>query len=215
MSKSTKVIAALGVAAGLGVAALPAATFADSTTYTVPLAVNINESLNLEGTTTGEFASNAGVTLAAGESDLNSKTVFTANYNKAGGWKVTVAGTNDAAQQSGSTLWNNATSGQGQSIAPFASGKSYTPAEGKIVLGDGDPSGWGITVTDVADDVTTGTGYSATAYTGITANAVVASTSTTGNAGKSFTVNYGVALADGQAAGNYKGNLTYTLEANN
>ena len=201
MSKSTKIIAALGVAAGLGVAALPAATFAD-TTVVVPLAVTIEETLSLSGVTTGDFASTSGITLTAGQNNSASKTVLTAISNNGTGWKVTVAGTDDETQQSGSTLYN-ATTG-GQSIAPFSS---------KVTdLDDNETSGWGIKLSDLATGVTAGD-FTTDGWTGVSSenDTVVASSAPSGTGGKTFTANYGIDLADTQASGTYKGSITYTI----
>lgn len=213
MSKSTKIIAALGVAAGLGIAALPAATFAD-TSVAVPVRVNIEDTLALSGITTGDFASTEGLDLVAGSYDVTSQTVFTATSNNNSGWHVTVAGTDDTTQQSGSTLYN-ATTG-GQSIAPFSTAvPAADPGSDGDWIGKAGDSGWGIMLDNLATGVSAGANYSTSSYMGVTAAGnVVTSATTSGTAGKSFTVKYGVRLADTQAAGDYKGNITYTI-ANN
>ncbi len=221
MSKSTKIIAALGVAAGLGVAALPAASFAETysgsingaaitandTGFVQPLAVNIANTLSLSGTTTGSFASADGVTLTAGQQDSNSQTVWTAICNDSDGWTVTVAPSSATKQQS-ATLYNG-TGDDADSIAPFAS--EVTIANFATTT----TSGWGILLANLATGVSAGSDFTTTGYNGVSgSNQVVTSAATSGTAGKNFTTKYGVTTADTQAGGEYKGSITFTIAAN-
>lgn len=217
MSKSTKIIAALGVAAGLGVAALPAATFAAETVQTVPLKVVVADSFELSVTSTadttdpetgevtkGAFTGATGVALAAGASDNASSSTILAKSNRTGGYKVTVAGTGSD-WNNGTTLKRSATDADG--IAPYENPVTYDGFENYSTT-----TGWGIRIASSDEGVTTGN-FNATTYTGVsgTNNIIEYSETTSGNAGKSVVANYGVSLKDGQPAGTYIGNITYTL----
>ena len=200
MSKSTKIIAALGVAAGLGIAALPAATFA-ATSVEVPLKVTIDDVLSLSGVTTGDFASTTGITLEAGQNDAQSQTVWTATSNDTDGWTVTVAPTTN-----GSNVLTNATN---ETIDPFATEVTD--------LSENTTSGWGIKLNNLADGVSAATSaFTTTGFKGVTTgpDQVVTSSAPSGTAGKNFTTIYGVDLADDQAAGVYAGSITFTIAAN-
>lgn len=85
MTKSTKIIAALGVIAGLGVAALPIGAFAAST-QEVTVKVNIDSSISL-----GVDQAMTQVTMAPNQADSTSlKTKLTVATNNAAGYKLEV-----------------------------------------------------------------------------------------------------------------------------
>ena len=204
MSKSTKVIAALGVAAGLGIAALPAATFAEAqyTNNVVPLKVIINDTLSLAGVTTGDFASTEGLTLAAGQNDSTSKTVWTAISNDTDGWTVSVAPTD-----TGTNILSNGVAAD--DISPFTSEVTD--------LSTNTTSGWGIKLNNLAQAVSaTGSHFTTSGFTGVTTgpDQVVTSSTTSGTAGQTFETIYGIDLADDQAAGTYSGSITFTIAGN-
>lgn len=115
MTKSTKIIAAIGVIAGLGVAALPVGAFAVST-QDVTVKVNIDSSISL-----GVDQNTTQVTMAPNQADSSSlKTKLTVSTNNAAGYKLEVkdkdadtslkSGTNTipaaAAVSAGTAAWN-------------------------------------------------------------------------------------------------------------
>lgn len=115
MTKSTKIIAALGVIAGLGVAALPIGAFAAST-QEVTVKVNIDSSISL-----GVDQAMTQVTMAPNQANTTSlKTKLTVATNNAAGYKLEVkdkdadtslkSGTNTipaaASVAAGTSAWN-------------------------------------------------------------------------------------------------------------
>ena len=214
MSKSTKVIAGLGVVAALGVAALPLASFATSGDYgTVAVSATVPDaiSMTIDGTaTTGSgVAGNAvafgnvaqgAIAVSDGSTIQNNVTVISSNaaYN----FKVTntSAGTNGALKSTTSE------------IAPFAT--ATKPATGQST------SGWGFRVTK------TGGAISATAYDDATlmdgsdkTYIGVPTTETTLDAVNApaaavtgtYTMEYGLQVSDSQASGTYNGSITYKV----
>ncbi len=175
-------------AASLAVAAMPVVGVfaADTTTQTDTLSVTIDQACTISSAThtdgSGTWSSTSGdATLSA--------TMIAGNYNTAFG-------------QTSLNIFCNDTDGWTVSVVTpdLASGSDTIPFSGTAITG------------------ATTSGYSLTA-SGTGANGVLAksgdtiatNSSETKNAGDTFTVTYGIAVADGQAAGTYTGNVVYTL----
>ena len=209
MSKSTKVIAALGVAAGLGIAALPAASFA-ATTQDVPLTVTVPDVLDLEiGSQTGDFITDTtdGIELTPAAGDMSSSHTLTAKANGSStGWNITVASTDTESHQETSTLYNAASGGD--SIAPYASEKTTAQVTAAAT------TGWGIKLANAISGNTSPSVFTTTGYSYTEGGVVFSGDSPTITAGVTGTVGYGVSVADGAPSGTYKGSITYTI-ANN
>ena len=221
MSKSTKVIAALGVAAGLGIAALPAASFAATTAdvelqFTVPDALSISvDSADVD----------FGDILAGASDTATTETTITANATT--GYNLTVAATSATSATATSAVFT-ATHGA-TPLAPWAINAAIAPADL-----DEAAAGWGMKLN--AMPTTAGVTYTpgsivTTAYNGVPNTAVSdedptdptftpnsATIYTTGALTTQITdepqIDYAVKLPDNQAAGVYTANITYTV-ANN
>ena len=208
MSKSTKVIAALGVVAGLGVAALPAFTYAASTSGNVELEVTVQPgiAMTIEGNSDGgapgviaedptgiAAAFNLG-TIDAGPS--SSKTTMTQNTvkedmtstikvytNNAGGYTLTVEDQDSVtALKSGSNAIN----------AISTPAASLTGGQGV----------WGLKGGDLGDN-----------YTGVPANGTpltVVAAGLQNNSGDTTVITYGVSTSAAQAQGVYTDTIVYT-----
>lgn len=113
MSKSTKIIAALGVVAGLGVAALPLSTYAATDSKDVTFSVEVGESISLavdNATVATTTALAAGQALTSGLT-----TTATVITNAAGGYTLTIAD-KDADTNLVGTTDTNATIATGASL---------------------------------------------------------------------------------------------------
>ena len=207
MSKSTKVIAGLGVVAALGVAALPLASFATSGDYgTVAVSATVPDaiSMTIDGTaTTGSGV--AGNAVAFGNVATGAIAVSdgsTIKYNVAYNFKVQNTSNSGAGDLASST----------STIAPFATATKPTTGQST--------SGWGFRVTKTSgtisatayDDATLMDGADKT-YIGVptsetTLDAVAApAAAITGT----YTMEYGLQVSNDQASGTYTGSITYKV----
>lgn len=215
MSKSTKIIAGLGVAAALGVAALPVASFAADYSATVPVKATVANSIKIEvkdnNATTpawvaaqqadaggvnafadlttvdfGNIAPGAGTSLAA-QTELRVTTNYPAGY--------TISATTtdlDHASQAGVDI-------------PAFSTDTAIAATGNTT------SGWGINVQRTTNTATYLIG-SATEYNGNDGTAAFETQSgLTGLTANEYTVGYGINVADDQASGEYNGSVTFKV----
>lgn len=215
MSKSTKIIAGFGVAAALGVAALPLASFATSGDYgTVAVSAVVPDAISMtidgnapeEGVAAGNNVAFGNVAQGAfAESDgttiKNNVTVISSNaaYN----FKV----------QNTSTGANGALASATSTIAPFA--EATKPAANQATSGWGfrvTKDGGAISATDY-DNATLKDASEAKTYIGVpttetTLDAVAApSASTTGT----YTMEYGIQVGTSQASGTYNGSIIYKV----
>ena len=241
--KSTKIIAAAGVVAGLGVAALPALTFAvgvngqaDIYAEVLPaIAMTIvgnNDDTDGAGTSSEQEYTTNPVTAGVGVSAPNGVTAIgsyiPSSMDIANGRSssyifllpnATVDGNDTNGFKSTVTVYTNATSGYHLAI------KADTSTDlTKIGASDVIPAG---TITSPATtfDLSAGTaawGYkvntSATGgvgYKAITLSDVdIETTATASTSGDATEVYYGVATAADQATGVYKGTVVYTATTN-
>lgn len=188
MSKTTKIIAGLGVAA-LAVAVVPAAvTYADCTNNTTThectatYSVSVNETLTLAYTAgTGNAAS---VANGAYKDDLDGGTL-TATTNYVGGYTIKVKSSTASSALTGT----NGTIPAGTSLA-------------------GSASNWALKASGT-DAVATS--WFAVVGSGSEATLVAQSSSPTSTSGTATTITYGVSVASNQPAGSYSNTVTYTM----
>lgn len=187
MSKMAKTIAALGVVAGLGVAALPLSSYAATTNN--PASVDVLATV--QGTvsmTVSEEEVNVGQVMPGGETASKS-TIVTASSTNAKGCKVemTDSDTNTAMLQ----IDANGDPKNGGGVIP---------------TGDltGTTSGWGYSIDN-------GTSYKAVPAVNGTPAEII---NTSDTSEKSSTVTFGVKAASDQAEGNYKSTVVFTATVN-
>ena len=222
MSKSTKVIAALGVAAGLGIAALPAASFAvQSDTASVGIEVEVTDMIQLsvtgteDSTHTVDQGADAYVQATMGPNAAKVKTGTAAVVtNNVGGYTLSVA----PFSAGSSTLKNGADTQDPEydTIAPFATAATFTAGTGETV-DSFDVDGWGITYTNTG--ATSGTipaDVVAGKYIGISNSTTMLSTSASATEASPNTTNisYGFQTKDEQKTGTYTGKILYTATNN-
>lgn len=196
MSKSTKVIAALGVAAGLGVAALPAATFAATAqSRQVQITANVGEThtiaVDANSVSTGD--------LNPGATDATLSSTITVDSNNPTGYSVTIAASGTEGHVS--DLWN---AGASSAIPAFSTPQSTLT---------GGTAGWGV---KLGAAYTGATVLNPDTYVGLGATGsqvVYTNNAVSGNLENEYVVNYGIALDSNQPTGAYSGAVTYTLSA--
>ncbi len=206
MSKMTTAIAALGVVAGLGVAAMPLATYAD-TTRDVPLKLTVEETIEISTSSDDDpFTKVNDVVLSTDNKGDN------ADYASKG-FEVFVK--------------TNASNGY------TISAKSTTPGETALKTTDGNKipasnalaagtSAWAYKVTPgtQGDGATAPGETNMSAWTAITDTDAVIYTATqkkggisTANKGLGTGVTFGASISNSQAAGDYTGSVTFTAAA--
>lgn len=220
MSKSTKVIAGLGVVAALGVAALPLASFATSGDYgTVAVSATVPDaiSMTIDGTATTasgvagnavNFGNVAQGAIAESDGTTIKNNVTVVSSNAAYNFKVT----NTSTGQSGGSGTAGALGSSTSEIEAFASATKPTASQ--------TTSGWGFRVTktsgtlsNTAYDASTLISGSDKTYIGVpttetTLDAVATpASSTTGT----YTMEYGIQISTTQASGTYTGSITYKV----
>lgn len=210
MTKSTKIIAGLGVAAALGVAALPVASYAANYSATVPVQATVANSVKIEikdmnasspAWTSAQQADAAGTNAFANLTAVNFGTAINpgAGVSKADQTEIRVT-TN---YPSGYTIGAVTTALTGDPTGSIAAFESATA----VAASGNTASGWGISVQKNADAYVLG---SANTYTG--SNGVFETVSgLTGKTVNTYVANYGLNVAEDQAAGNYSGSVTYTV----
>lgn len=208
MRKSSKLIAGLGVVAGLGVALAPLGAFADVATptrtdvirFTNSEACTVNN-VALDGTTVdlynyydGEVTPGNVVTLdatkivdASDPETSATEQVFTIKCNSATGYRVVANATNPTGQDANNT--------------------SVTVPAGTAI--DGNTSFWAAQVTATGNLTSTN---GANFFAINASNQKVASNAAgSAAAGDSFTVAYKIGAANALKAGRYEGQVVYTI----
>lgn len=191
MSKSIGVLVALGVVGGLGVAALPLSTYADGTPKSedvgITLTLDDELQISVDKSTTDKVD-------LSGEDHTGDATV-TVKTNNTKGYNLGIKGS-AATNATALTSTTNA-----NDVIAAAAGTISNPA-----ALDTTKSEWGYRL------ATWETGK----FAGVTGkNDVIKTTSApTTSAGDATVVTFGVSIADGQAAGTYEGQVTFTATNN-
>lgn len=223
MSKSTKIIAGLGVVAALGVAALPVASFADDYgTHTVTVSAEVGGSITAKvatGTnpTPSTWASTGTIqfgNLAGGDMLVHDDTTqIDVETNYPNGYSLTAEA---------EALANNVTGGGEISLTNGATITGTASAKGTY---NGATSVWGIKVTKTAYDYTNtdwassasalsaGSDYSSTDFVSKATGTIDESGAISATTRNKYDINYGIAIASNQASGSYSGDIEYTLTA--
>ena len=227
MSNMTKAIAVLGVVAGLGVAALPLSSYAAEVVWDAEGAAD-DSVTNMGGTGSSAWVSRDKLSIATtvgsatltadnanGDADKNiwaanpiNVTVITKN---AGGYKLTIAGTAGSGENN-ATVKNALTNETGDMIEAGTLGDADTKSTWGIKVAAG--SGEGIVGGTIADSLKNWTLVPAANPAegennqgGLT---IMSSNKATVEAGETAAVTFGAKIVDGQAAGSYKGRVTFT-----
>ncbi len=235
MSKTTKIIAALGVVAGLGVAALPAFTYAAETVNgSVDLRVDVVPAIAMTITGNNDNNSHGGSgngavdvfnpATAASSSIDGHTTPAAATTVASSSWasllpNAVVNGNDTNGFKSTINVYTNNVTGYTLNVKDADTTLALTGANGTIAAG---------TVTDPATtfDLVAGTaawGYvvdtasaDGTGYTPIDSDdAQVKTRATKTSDGEQTVVYYGVATASDQATGTYTDTIVYTATTNN
>ena len=223
MSKMSKTIAILGVVAGLGVAALPLSTYADtivdgtapdtakdgvvSGDTTVKLTIKDELSMELSKDTTEGNE----VDLADGSAPVPMTVKVITNGSK--GYNLNLKG---SATDNPTSLTND----DGDQILSAAA-KFAAPAS----LSNATNSEWGYNVANENANLSTESAAAIAKfkdgtdllYAGVISGAgdeIVNVTKPTGSAGDTTTVTFAAAIKDGQASGEYTGKVTFTASNN-
>ncbi len=202
MRKSTKICAALGVVAGLGVAVAPLSVFADTPTRTDTLNITVNLActVNTKQLTETESVTNTyNVTLDPGHeevftpenADANGKEtgLFTIECNDPTGYKIVANPTNPTGQDTTNT--------------------GITIPAGTAISGN--TSYWAASIS-VTGNLTADLNDSGE-YAAITTSGQKVAHNDAGSAagGDSFYVNYKAGASTALKAGHYRGQVAYTL----
>ena len=216
MSKSTKIIAGLGVAAALGVAALPVASFAADYSATVPVKATVANSIKIEvrdnnADTPAWVAAQRADNPTDGNAFANLTTVDFGNVAPG-------AGTSLAAQTelrvttnypAGYTISATTTDLDHETQAGVAI-PDFDTATAIAATGNA-TSGWGINVQRTTNSPAYLIG-SATEYNGNDGTSAFETQSgLTGLTSNEYTVGYGINVAEDQASGEYNGSVTFKV----
>ena len=200
MSKTTNALLALGVVAGLGAAALPLSSYAvDPVTKDVGVTLKIEDTLEIEADK--DNADNKVDLTGDGHSGAVNVTVKTNNQT---GYNLNLKG-------SAGTNATSLTSENGDQIAA-AAGTFDTPAALSTTTSE-----WGYSVANTNANLHTGlTQFTGSVYAGVSAagQEIVNINKPTGDAGDKTTVTFAASIADGQPAGTYDGQVTFTATNN-
>ena len=217
--KSTKIIAVAGVVAGLGVAALPALTFAASVSGEVVVSADVQSAIAMTIAGNDDTTGHTGVDVynpAVQNGAVGNHTGGTL-YNEsalqlqASGSKVSIlpnAVSNDSTFKSTITVFTNATAGytltlkDSDGTTALTNGSNTIPATESTTLSAG-TAAWGYKVGSEATDW-----LAVPASTGTAANIKTDGASVA--AGETTEVYYGVATAATQATGLYTDTIVYT-----
>ncbi len=186
MSKTTSALIALGVVAGLGAAALPLSTYADGTPKSeqVGVTLTIEDELTLEA----DKSTTDKVNLSEGNDNIT----LTVVTNNKSGYNLAIKGSGDNPTTLKSENGDEIAAAAGTFAAPLA--LSTTDSE------------WGYRLADFATD----------AFAGVTTQDVQIKNTTapTGKDGEDTVVTFGASIKDGQPAGTYNGEVTFTATNN-
>ena len=215
--KSTKIIAGLGVAAALGVAALPVASFAaggTTTKGTVTVNASVNGHLTIKmtnsaGTESDDIANTTSWTDTVGFGSLANKeqkviagaTKIEVDTNYPNAYTLTGA----------ATALANSVSGGG-SIA-LTDGYNFDTAGSAEDTYTATTSVWGIKVVKSGNDstLTNTDGYSSSTYKSLASGTIDSIASSTENQDNTYAISYGIGISPSQASGNYSGSIVYTV----
>ena len=204
--KSTKIIAGLGVAAALGVAAIPVASFAEGEPQPASSTVNLSATIASDLSLTiaeGGNSINFGNALSAGAASTaeNATSVITVTTNWPNGYELTGKSTGDLAA-----------TGTTDKIAEFATAST--------ISGEGAADGWGAHVamkqgasfdnTSAFKDLTAGQYLG---FNGATGRVIDKKAAKSGQVSNDYTVTYGLKAKANQASGTYTGTIPYTATA--
>lgn len=203
MSKTTSALIALGVVAGLGAAALPLSSYAID-----PKEAQVGVTLTIEGTL--EISANKSTTEKVDLSaDGHTGTVdVTVISNNSKGYNLGLAGTAGTGERSNLTSTTNAN----DVFTPVAGATFAAPKALSTTVSE-----WGYSVANTNENnkidlsAFTGSVYAPVADGGET---IVNVDKATANAGDKTTVTFAASVADGQPAGEYNGEVTFTATNN-
>lgn len=214
MSKMSKTIAILGVVAGLGVAALPLSTYAASIVAgdgensvtgntTIKLTIKDELSMELDKDTT------AGNEVDLGNGTATPSMTVKVITNNTTGYNLNLKGSTTAndpviATDLATVNKDRIQAGTGSFATPKA-------------LADETFSAWGYKVANSnANNTVTYTQFTDGLYAGVNAGGqeIVNVSKPTGAAGDTTTVTFAASVKDGQAAGEYTGQVTFTATNN-
>ena len=200
MSKSTKIIAALGVVAGLGVATLPLSSFAASTgDVNVKVEVGSTISMTIDDADRSTTPLEKTVQMDNNDTDESLTASIKVTTNDADGYILTVkdkAGDGAALQP---TLGTNS-----QTIPAFTVKQTDLSA---LVT---DTYGWGMKAANANSNATVATAFSG-GY-GFVTDADQAVVTVSGSAAEDeTTITYGIVTKDDQVADTYSTLITYTV----
>ena len=221
MSKKTKIIAALGVAAGLGVAALPAASFASSTVAgEVELSADVNEAIAMTILGNGDPTSGdpavgvpgVDVYTPTGASTIDGHPVGTLydplNLETSSSTVSLLPNAADTTTATSAiTVYTNAAGGYNLSVKDADNTTALTHTDGTSTI----PAGSTISAGTAAWGYKVGDGN----FTAITASDVQIDTHSGPTSGGNTTnVTYGVSTASDQKTGTYSDTIIYTATTN-
>lgn len=204
MSNLSKSIAILGVVAGLGVAALPLSTYAadpvtsaDNKTVAkdVTVKLSIEDLLQISTSDVNEVTLTTDSTAAPFVYTHANPVIVNVATRNSKGYNLTIAGST-ADKDTKTGLYNAA--GDVIETGSFDTNSLTTPFT---------TSAWGYAVATGEDTI--GTAYTALAANGA-ATKIDGATSATVAAGQNTKVKFAAVVADGQAAGDYEGKVTFT-----
>lgn len=221
MTKSIKTLAVLGVVAGLGIAALPLNAQAAETTVIDGVAPEgAADASNYDGTADGRVSTDATIQLELADklsitTDQNNVALtpetagsysgkytgnavnVTVRTRNSKGYQLTMVGS-AGAEQNNATVVNALTNEKGDTIT----------------AGDltGATSTWGYTVATniLGTETAAGSTYKGVAAADGADAVIMTSDKATKEDGDKATLNFGANIVDGQAAGIYKGKVTFT-----
>lgn len=197
MSKMTKTIAALGVVAGLGVAALPLSSYAAVVTDSTDVTLNavVGEAISVTTNAADDTVTINNVT--ANQDAKEGSTVLTIQTNNANGYTLTIE---DA---DATTALKDASNTSYAGIATLKSGATL----------DKGTTGWGFKASTTTDGVTA----NLTNWTGIKTTAQTLATRASGATatdGDQVTLTFGVVVDSTVPAGTYSDVVTLTATTN-
>ena len=225
MSKSTKIIAGLGVAAALGVAALPAATFAANYgTHEVEVSAIVEGSITAS-IATGANASDPADWATSGEIDFGNlstgdmlvhanttRMVVETNYPNGYEFTAVAAALPNTTAGSGTIALTNGTVITGDSTTKGSYSGDTSVWGIRVSKATWNGSAWGTSTVMSTGDYASTTNNEYKSLASGTIDEVGPLAATTKN---KYDINYGIAIAGDQASGTYENStaIVYTLAA--
>lgn len=232
MTNLTKAIAVLGVVAGLGIAALPLTSYAETTPVvwkeeadtstpagwggtgvtddpkwvSKPVGVQLTITEALQISTSNEEGKPVIMGQNAANKDEYTSAGFSVNViaNNTAGYVLSIKGSGEGTNKS--SLYNDANN----EIVALPS------ADYAALALNTNKSAWGYGIGTLADGTDGSSDTEATTFRGVTDNYAIikaAQNKATPNAGDKTLVTFGAKIADGQASGTYKGQVTFMATA--